>query len=36
MICENLMGKGSKYPFTLKVTVQVCENQEKYKHQYQS
>ena len=36
MTGENVMGKGSKYPFTLKVTGQVCENQKKYKHHYQS
>ena len=29
MIGENLMEKGSNYPFTLKVTGQVCENLKK-------
>ena len=29
MIGKNLMGKGSDYPCTLKVTGQFCENQKK-------
>ena len=28
---ENVMGMGSDYPFTLKVTGKVCENQKKDK-----
>ena len=34
MIGEKLMGKGSDYPGTLKVTGQFCENQKKDTHQY--
>ena len=34
MIGENMIGKGSNYAYTLKVTGQVCENRKKDKRQH--